>query len=280
MQAQVAPRRRAEPVPRSCESVASIPCEGEGRSSGQRVCVDRGGRGAGRRGRGAGRLRGGGSDGGGATEPGKLAVATTVAPITSIVANIGGDRVDAHRHRPRGDELAHVRAEAERRGAARARRPRVRERARARGADGRARRARTSRTAPRSSQLGDQLHRREATGSTTSRSRSRAASRTRTCGPNPKYALCYARVARDTLSARDPGQRRATTRRNYDAFAGDGRRASTRRCARRSRRSRSAQLLTYHDAYAYFAQDYGWKVIGAIQVSDFEDPTRARGRRR
>ena len=32
-------------------------------------------------------------------------------------------------------------------------------------------------------------------------------------------------------------------------------------------------LLTYHDAYAYFARDYGWDVIGAIQVSDFEDPT-------
>ncbi len=33
------------------------------------------------------------------------------------------------------------------------------------------------------------------------------------------------------------------------------------------------ELLTYHDAYAYFARDYGWDVIGAIQVSDFEDPT-------
>jgi ABC-type Zn uptake system ZnuABC Zn-binding protein ZnuA len=33
------------------------------------------------------------------------------------------------------------------------------------------------------------------------------------------------------------------------------------------------KLLTYHDAYAYFARDYGWEVIGAIQVSDFEDPT-------
>ena len=32
-------------------------------------------------------------------------------------------------------------------------------------------------------------------------------------------------------------------------------------------------LLTYHDAYAYFAEDYDWTVIGAIQVSDFEDPT-------
>ena len=33
------------------------------------------------------------------------------------------------------------------------------------------------------------------------------------------------------------------------------------------------RLLTYHDAYAYFAKDYGWTVIGAIQVENFEDPT-------
>jgi ABC-type Zn uptake system ZnuABC Zn-binding protein ZnuA len=32
-------------------------------------------------------------------------------------------------------------------------------------------------------------------------------------------------------------------------------------------------LLTYHDAYAYFAEDYGWDVVGAIQVSSFEDPS-------
>jgi ABC-type Zn uptake system ZnuABC Zn-binding protein ZnuA len=33
------------------------------------------------------------------------------------------------------------------------------------------------------------------------------------------------------------------------------------------------ELLTYHDAYAYFAEHYGWKVIGAVQVSSFEEPT-------
>jgi ABC-type Zn uptake system ZnuABC Zn-binding protein ZnuA len=33
------------------------------------------------------------------------------------------------------------------------------------------------------------------------------------------------------------------------------------------------ELLTYHDAYAYFAAHYHWKIIGAIQVSSFEDPT-------
>jgi len=33
------------------------------------------------------------------------------------------------------------------------------------------------------------------------------------------------------------------------------------------------KLLTYHDAYAYFAESYSFDVVGAIQVSDFEDPT-------
>ena len=33
------------------------------------------------------------------------------------------------------------------------------------------------------------------------------------------------------------------------------------------------ELLTYHDAYAYFARTYGWTVIGAIQPENFEDPT-------
>ena len=31
-------------------------------------------------------------------------------------------------------------------------------------------------------------------------------------------------------------------------------------------------LLTYHDAYAYFARTYGWEVVGAVQPSNFEDP--------
>ena len=35
------------------------------------------------------------------------------------------------------------------------------------------------------------------------------------------------------------------------------------------------KLVTYHDAYAYFADTYGWNVIGAIQPADFGDPTPA-----
>ena len=33
------------------------------------------------------------------------------------------------------------------------------------------------------------------------------------------------------------------------------------------------KLLTYHDAYAYFAKDFGWQVIGALQPKNFSDPT-------
>ena len=33
------------------------------------------------------------------------------------------------------------------------------------------------------------------------------------------------------------------------------------------------KLLTYHDAYGYFADTYGWTVVGAVQPSDFEEPS-------
>ncbi len=33
------------------------------------------------------------------------------------------------------------------------------------------------------------------------------------------------------------------------------------------------KLVTYHDAYAYVAQRYGWDVVGAIQPSNFAEPT-------
>lgn len=35
------------------------------------------------------------------------------------------------------------------------------------------------------------------------------------------------------------------------------------------------KLVTYHDAYAYFADSYGWTVVGAIQPADFGEPTPA-----
>ena len=33
------------------------------------------------------------------------------------------------------------------------------------------------------------------------------------------------------------------------------------------------KLVTYHDSYAYFARHYGMTVVGAIQPSDFSEPS-------
>ena len=90
---------------------------------------------------------------------------------------------------------------------------------------------------------------------------------------DPKYALKYAAIIRDTLSERDPDDA-AYFSANYDRFKtkveafDKAMRTSFDTIAREQRK-----LLTYHDAYAYFGRDYGWDIIGAIQVSDFEDPT-------
>ncbi len=90
---------------------------------------------------------------------------------------------------------------------------------------------------------------------------------------DPKYALKYAAIARDDLAERDPD--------NADYFAANYRKFKTKvdgfdKAMRESFATlprERRKLLTYHDAYAYFAKDYDWDVVGAIQVSDFEDPT-------
>jgi ABC-type Zn uptake system ZnuABC Zn-binding protein ZnuA len=88
---------------------------------------------------------------------------------------------------------------------------------------------------------------------------------------DPTLARRYAEIVKDDMSARDPGNADYYSA-NLAAFSTmiDGfdaaMRASFATIPRR-------ELLTYHDAYAYFAKTYDWEVIGAIQVSDFEDPT-------
>jgi ABC-type Zn uptake system ZnuABC Zn-binding protein ZnuA len=90
---------------------------------------------------------------------------------------------------------------------------------------------------------------------------------------DPKYALKYAQIVRDDLSRRDPDDT-AYFDANFEKFKAKvgafdlAMRTSFATIPRAKRK-----LLTYHDAYAYFGRDYGWDIIGAIQVSDFEDPT-------
>ena len=90
---------------------------------------------------------------------------------------------------------------------------------------------------------------------------------------DPPHAKKYAEVIRRELTARDPGNR-AGYQQNYDAFAAlvdDFDRAMRTSFATLAKERR--KLLTYHDAYAYFARSYDWQVIGAIQVENFADPT-------
>lgn len=90
---------------------------------------------------------------------------------------------------------------------------------------------------------------------------------------SPLFALKYAEVVRDALVKKDP-KHADDYKSNFTKYAAqlnalaNALRADTATLAPASR-----TLLTYHDAYAYFARDFGWKVIGAVQPKNFEDPT-------
>lgn len=90
---------------------------------------------------------------------------------------------------------------------------------------------------------------------------------------DPTYARRYADVIRRTLSEKDPVHAE-DYQRHYDAFSAriDEFDAAMRTAFATLPREQR-KLLTYHDAYAYFARTYDWTVIGAIQVETFEDPT-------
>lgn len=92
---------------------------------------------------------------------------------------------------------------------------------------------------------------------------------------DPLYAIKYAAVIRDELSARDPSNASYYAA-NYDAFAAQATAlADALRADQATVPAGSLKLLTYHDAYAYFAKDFGWQVIGALQPKNFEDPSPA-----
>ena len=90
---------------------------------------------------------------------------------------------------------------------------------------------------------------------------------------NPPMAKAYAQVVRDVLSRRDPDNA-VTYATNFDAFAAKVDAldvAMTSAVATIPAVQR--KLVTYHDAYAYFAKHYGFTVIGALQPSSFDEPT-------
>ena len=89
---------------------------------------------------------------------------------------------------------------------------------------------------------------------------------------DPTYAIKYAGVVRDRLVERDP-EGAEDYRRNHDAFVAKAEALSDAlRADQATIPGGKRELLTYHDAYAYFAKTYGWEVIGAVQPANFEDP--------
>jgi ABC-type Zn uptake system ZnuABC Zn-binding protein ZnuA len=90
---------------------------------------------------------------------------------------------------------------------------------------------------------------------------------------DPPMAKCYAAIASRSLQHADPANATYYAA-NYSRYAAaiDALDRSMQ-AATKSIPAAQRQLLTYHDAYAYFAVHYGYRVVGAVQVSDFEDPT-------
>jgi ABC-type Zn uptake system ZnuABC Zn-binding protein ZnuA len=90
---------------------------------------------------------------------------------------------------------------------------------------------------------------------------------------NPQHAIRYATLIRDELIRLDPNNTSA-----YEANAA----AFLKRLEMLDQAildsvktipENNRRLLTYHDSWPYFARRYGFQIIGAVQPSDFSDPS-------
>ena len=91
--------------------------------------------------------------------------------------------------------------------------------------------------------------------------------------PDPNLGLRYAELVQDQLAAMDPD--------NATYYADNLERFRSRvnqmdqaiRTAVATVPEPNRKLLTYHDSWAYFARQYGMEVIGAVQPSNFSQPS-------
>ena len=90
---------------------------------------------------------------------------------------------------------------------------------------------------------------------------------------NPQHALNYAALIRDELVRIDPDnkpvyeQNAAAYSKKLEALD------QAIQEAAKTIPENNRRLLTYHDSWPYFARRYGFKIIGAVQPSDFADPS-------
>lgn len=90
---------------------------------------------------------------------------------------------------------------------------------------------------------------------------------------NVRYAMRYAELVRDELIRIDPFNKGYYEKRSAGFLARLERLDKAIEESVKGIPIKNRRLLTYHDAWAYFARRYGMQVIGAIQPSDFAEPS-------
>ena len=91
--------------------------------------------------------------------------------------------------------------------------------------------------------------------------------------PDPNLGLRYAELVQDRLAALDPDNA-AYYAGNLEIFRGKVEKMDQAiRAAVATVPEENRKLLTYHDSWAYFAKQYGMEVIGAVQPSNFSQPS-------
>jgi ABC-type Zn uptake system ZnuABC Zn-binding protein ZnuA len=90
---------------------------------------------------------------------------------------------------------------------------------------------------------------------------------------DPEYAMHYAMLVRDELVRVDP-KHQSDYEQNTAQFLKklEDLDAAIKQAAA-TIPPKNRRLLTYHDSWPYFARRYGFQVIGAVQPSDFADPS-------
>lgn len=202
---------------------------------------------------------------------GKLKVVTTVAPISSIVRNVGGDRIDLHGIVPDGSD-SHTFEPAPSDAILLSKADIV-------FANGLSLEDPTLKLAQANMKsgaeivtLGDQTIKPDQYVFDFSFPKDEGHPNPH-LWMNPMFAKRYAEIAAATLAKRDSANA-AYYQANEQRFAAaldklDAGIAAAAATVPPEHR----KLLTYHDSFAYFAPRYGFTVIGAVQPSDFSEPS-------
>jgi ABC-type Zn uptake system ZnuABC Zn-binding protein ZnuA len=90
---------------------------------------------------------------------------------------------------------------------------------------------------------------------------------------DPQHAMRYTELIRDELSRIDPENRSAYEKNAALLLKKLQALDQAIRQAVETIPASQRRLMTYHDSWPYFARRYGFAIIGAVQPSDFSDPS-------